>query len=71
MAIGGMGGTTAPQLQTSWNRAEAACAARHRGDQYYELTHPQTPATPPADAKQPTDASQPAEPLAPGFTLQL
>ena len=40
MAAGTVGGVTAAPLQTSWTRAEAACAARHRGDTYYALTHP-------------------------------
>jgi len=39
MAVSGVGGTV-PELQTSWTRSEAACAAKHRGDVYYELTHP-------------------------------
>jgi len=41
MRIGAGGGSLVPQLQTSWTRAEAACAARHKGDAYYELTAPQ------------------------------
>jgi hypothetical protein len=40
MAAGTVGGATAAPLQTSWTRAEAACAARHRGDTYHALTHP-------------------------------
>jgi hypothetical protein len=64
MSVGAVGGTSVPQLQTSWTRAEAACAARHRGDVYFELTHSQAAADPAPDA---TDT----EPLAPGFTLHL
>ena len=72
MNVGAAGGTSAPQLQTSLTRAEAACAARHRGDVYYELTHPQpkpdaaTKATPTSAGADPS-----SEPLAPGFTLHL
>ena len=43
MTVGAVGASGAPQLQTSWTRAEAACAARHRGDTYYALTHPAPP----------------------------
>jgi hypothetical protein len=67
MATDPVGGATAAPLQTSWTRAEAACAARHRGDTYYALTHP-------APAANSTTVSRPVEEtsaLAPGFTLHL
>jgi len=50
VTVGAVGANGAPQLQTSWTRAEAACAARHRGDAYYALTHP----TPKPDGSDPT-----------------
>jgi hypothetical protein len=74
MNVGAPSGTSAPQLQTSWTRAEAACAARHRGDAYYDLTHPQpkADATTPTAPTGPEQADDPAtQHLAPGFTLHL
>ena len=55
-------GHMVPQLQTSWTRAEAACAARRRGDKNAEL-----------EAEKPQNLSAPDEktPLEPGFTLYL
>ncbi len=31
-----------PAVQTSWTRAEAACAALHRGDAYFTFLHSST-----------------------------
>ena len=49
------GASGAPQLQTSWTRAEAACAARHRGDASAPLTHP----APKSDGTTSTSTSDP------------
>jgi hypothetical protein len=68
MTMSAAGSTAAPELQTSWTRAEAACAARHRGDTYYALTHPQPkPYAAPASSA----SAAPTGPLTPGFTLHL
>jgi len=77
VSIGCVGSGAAPQLQTAWTRAEAACAARHRGDAYYELLAPAPPA--PADVANvpgpsgaPGASNAPATgALAPGFTLYM
>jgi hypothetical protein len=62
-AIGSAGSTgSTPALDTSWQRSERECAARQRGDVYFELNEPR-PATP----SRPSDA----ENLATGFTLHL
>ena len=71
MAISPASGASAP-LQTSWTRAEAACAARHRGDTYYALTHPAPKPDATAQSSSSTpDTSVPEPALAPGFTLHL
>jgi hypothetical protein len=61
MAAVTVGGVTAAPLQTSWTPAEAACAARHRGDTYFPLTHPDpaSKTTTVSDAAAPTGAKSP------------
>ena len=83
MRIGAGGGSPIPQLQTSWTRAEAACAARHKGDAYYELTAPQPTSDATAATAQPSPTSTASatgaqdstsvtsDGLTPGFTLHL
>jgi hypothetical protein len=58
------GSSPCPPLESSWQRSERACAARQRGDVYYELN--ETPARPPS-ASQASDAAN----LSGGFTLHL
>ena len=67
MTLGAVEGMGAPQLQTSWTRAEAAWAARHRGDVYYELTHPAPQAASSTASASDGSTSGPAS----GFTLYL
>jgi hypothetical protein len=67
MSVGAVGGSPPPPLQTSWTRAERACAAHHRGDTYYDLL---------ADSSEPatgsaSDTVGATSPLQPGFTLNL
>jgi hypothetical protein len=70
MSVGSVGHTV-PQLQTSWTRAEAACAARRRGDVNAELEaeKPQDPAAAADGSGTSGDAA--STPLKPGFTLHL
>jgi hypothetical protein len=62
VSVSAAGAAPAPVLESSWQRSERECAARHRGDVYFELNEPR-PATPSSldDAKN----------LGAGFTLHL
>jgi hypothetical protein len=66
MSVGAVGGSPPPPLQTSWTRAERACAAHHRGDTYYDLLADTSKA---ATASASDPGSTPG--LQPGFTLHL
>ena len=71
MHIGTVTGSTPPPLQTSWTRAERACAAHHHGDTYYDLLADSSP-NPTSSAGSAIESDPTATTgLQPGFTLHL